>query len=176
MKTRANVGLVAALCIGTAVIVLLVANLMIARMTIDISPDMLGSVASADSSKPRLVTHPAPAIGSEFSETVARPIFSPTRREFVPVQRLETPPPTVETIAPPAIRKPALVLQGTRRIDGKTTALIKLESSPNPDWYSVGQVIDAWQISLIDTNRLVLSYGEERVEYALYSGEILGQR
>jgi hypothetical protein len=176
MRIRVNVGLVAALCIGAAVIVLLAANLMIARMTIDISPDTSGSAASGDSSKLRSVTQAAPVIGSEFSETVARPIFSPTRREFVAAQQLETPPPPVETIAAPVIRKPALVLQGTRRIDGKTTALIKLESSPNPDWYSVGQLIDAWQISLIDTNRLVLSYGEERAEYALYRGEMLGQR
>ncbi|MBB3571272.1 hypothetical protein [Rhizobium sp. BK491] len=176
MKTRANVGRVAAFGIGTAVIALLAANLMIARMTIDISPDISGPAASGDSSKLRSVTQAAPAIGSEFSETIARPIFSPTRREFAAAQQLETPPPPAETIAPPVIKKPVLVLQGTRWIDGKTTALIKLESSPNPDWYSVGQVIDAWQISLIDTNRLVLSHGEERAEYALYSGEILGQR
>lgn len=176
MRARANVGLLAAACIGTAVIVLLAANLMIAQMTIDISPDISGSAASNDSSKTRSATLAAHVIGSEFSETAARPIFSPTRREFVPAQQLETPPPPVETVAPPVIRKPVLVLQGTRWIDGKTTALIKLESSPNPDWYSVGQVIDAWQISLIDTNRLVLSYGGERAEYALYSGEMLGQR
>lgn len=175
MRARVNVGLVATLCIGTAVIVLLTANLMIARMTIDISPDISGPAASGDSSRLRSVAQAAPVIGSEFSETVARPIFSPTRRDFVPAQQLETPPP-VETIAPLVIKKPALVLQGIRWIDGKTTALIKLESSPNPDWYSVGQIIDAWQISLIDTNRLVLSRGEERAEYALYSGEILGQR
>ncbi len=176
MKTRANAGLVAALCIGTAAIVLLFANLMIARMTIDISPDISGPAASGDGSKLRSTMQAAPAIGSEFSETVARPIFSPTRREFVAAQPLETPSPPAETVAPPVIKKPVLVLQGTRWIDGKTTALIKLQSSPNPDWYSVGQVIDGWQISLIDTNRLVLSHGEERAEYALYSGEILGQR
>lgn len=129
-------------------------NFHIARSEIDLSPlatENPGSTAvsgNAPEADWAIADFP-------FSETLARPLFSPTRRDFVteavPV------PAEIEVVEPlPAKPEPTrLSLQGTRSILGLRSALVSVDGQES-QWTGLGDDIGGWKVVAIDENRLVV--------------------
>ena len=154
-----------------ALLVLLGMNFWMLQVPVNISPARMtpGGTDTARS---------APASGTESSagpleitETIARPLFSPTGREFVPQVLAAEPAPVEPQIIeadPVPVPRPALIFQGTSRIGGRSAALIAYEDGSNANWLTTGQDIMGWKIEAIEPDRLVISLSSQRVVYDLY--------
>ncbi|MER9934320.1 hypothetical protein [Mesorhizobium sp. M0088] len=100
----------------------------------------------------------------DFSETFQRPLFTPTRRKFVPppvapqpvevavapVEQPPTPPP--QEVAPAV----APSLLGISIHGGAAKALLRVAGSDAAIWYASGETVDGWTVSAIDKSQAVL--------------------
>ncbi|MBK5571572.1 hypothetical protein [Ensifer sp. SSB1] len=129
-------------CVGAALFA--AANFWLSLVPVDISPleevdrNPASKVTSAD--VPTLTRF-------ELTEAVARPLFSPTRREFEPQTPVVEEQP--QLITPPSsteIGTPSFSLHGTRNIQSRPAALISFGDQSQAEWYEVGQSIDGWQL------------------------------
>lgn len=163
-----------------ASLILIVSGLLVAlnfalvRRPVNISPDYSGAKtaqgagASVETKASRIDA------GFELTETLERPLFSPTRRKFVPqpvvVEEVLEPAPAElpEPPAPVVISKPEINLQGTRRIGTAFSALVQDTTDSPSKWVKVGETLHNWTVAKIDENSLVLSSGSETVTYLLY--------
>ncbi|NTF89331.1 hypothetical protein G6L46_19515 [Agrobacterium rhizogenes] len=114
--------------------------------------------------------------GPAFSQTLSRPLFSPTRREFVvqekPVQQQDTA--SVDKGAA-IITRPAIAFQGTRTIEGERRALVRVEGSQAAEWLPIGSKIAGWTITKIDVGSLILAQKGETISYDLFAAGGSGQ-
>ncbi|QND46478.1 hypothetical protein HB780_12685 (plasmid) [Rhizobium lusitanum] len=114
--------------------------------------------------------------GSALSQTLSRPLFSPTRREFAaqekPVQQQDTA--SVDKGAA-IITRPAIAFQGTRTIEGERRALVRVEGSQAAEWLPIGSKIAGWTITKIGAGNLILAQKDETISYDLFAAGESGQ-
>ena len=107
---------------------------------------------------------------ADFPQTVARPLFTPTRR---PVER--TKPKPEEAKLPPPVVKPPENLQfvGAVRVGNDTMrALIRSDTGATGEWLAVGDEIEGWRLHEIRADAAVVGAGganAPRYELRLYS-------
>ncbi|ACM28551.1 hypothetical protein [Rhizobium rhizogenes] len=114
--------------------------------------------------------------GPAFSQTLSRPLFSPTRREFVvqekPAQQQDKA--SVDKGAA-TVTRPAIAFQGTRTIEGERRALVRLDGSQAAEWLPVGTKIAGWTITKIGADNLTLTQKDETASYDLFAAGGSGQ-
>ena len=110
---------------------------------------------------------------SDYSESFARPVFSPTRRPFVP--QLEEPVPEVQseptqmvTQEPVEVDVTQIVLKGVRLNLGERQALMLSAASPVAKWLSLGGEIEGFELVEISDDRVTLVSGQRKVNISLY--------
>jgi hypothetical protein len=127
---------------------------------------------------PSDLAEPAP---QTYEVTFARPVFSPTRRPFVPVvppvepETQEPLQPTPETV--PAYDPNQFVLKGVIINDGQAKALIATPEQATGVWLSQGSELSGWKVEKIDKNTVTLiANGQPHVlkQYVDNPGERLG--
>ncbi|MFS8146425.1 hypothetical protein [Rhizobium sp. BR 249] len=83
------------------------------------------------------------AVSLDQQDTLSRPIFSPTRREFEPVIAPIAPQPEPTAPPPPAaISIPAFHLAGIRKIGTDASALLSVTAEEPADWLPIGGTIE----------------------------------
>ena len=113
----------------------------------------------------------------DLSETFQRPLFTPTRRKFVPPP--VAPPPPVEVAvapvapapAPPPPEAPPAVapsLLGISIQGGAAKALLRVAGSGAAVWYGNGETVDGWTVSAIDKDQAVLERDGKVARIPLY--------
>jgi hypothetical protein len=111
---------------------------------------------------------PVAALSLErFSATRERPLFSPTRRPPPP-----PPVPVVSLASPPP--PPKVTLLGTVMDAGEARALVNLESANKMLRLRIGDNIEGWKVTQIETRRLVLSREDRSAIFTLFSGQGAG--
>lgn len=145
-------------------------NFWLSNYPVDISADIAAIPPAQAGKVERATATQNPELPLEITETVKRPLFSPTRREYVPK------PVTAEPVAQPAvavvpqipIKKPAIRFQGTSQVGGKIAALIANEDGSSADWMAVGQSVGEWRIASIELGKMTITYNNEKAVYSLY--------
>lgn len=140
---------------------------------IDISP-----IAGGGSAGPSAGEAAAPAVLAgleDFGETLRRPVFSKSRRPFVPppepepeaMPESEPPPPEAEAAveAPPP---EGLALRGVAITREKRSALLVTAGNPNGQWIAVGGTIESWQVAEVAAGYTVLRSGQQVHTLHLY--------
>jgi hypothetical protein len=112
-----------------------------------------------------------PPIQGELTETLARPLFSPTRREFTPMAVAEVVVEQPQPVAAPESNQlvaPSFVLHGTRNIMSHPAALISVTEQMASEWYHVGQSVDGWTLDEIRSDGVSLSKSNTVHDLKLY--------
>jgi hypothetical protein len=148
-------------------------NWTLADMPVDISP-LDVPVASDVAPKPAAgETSPEWSQRSlaELSDTVARPLFHPTRRPVVVRTAAPVEPDMAPTLPPEPTGAPAsrLSLIGVMGTGGKNRrALLRAEGQAYGTWVDVGGEIDGWRLSAIEDNRVLIEKSGGREELVLH--------
>lgn len=103
------------------------------------------------------------AVTPNYGETLARPLFNPTRRPIVaaPQKVVEAPPP-----APVAPLQAQLVGLTSSTANG-ARALLRAVNEKQASWLAVGEVLKGWRVAEIRPDRVVMQSGETRQELQL---------
>jgi len=101
---------------------------------------------------------------STLTETVERPLFSPTRRGPQP------PPPMVEAAAPPPppAAPPALKVQGVILAGDRTVALLRRDDTGEMLTAHPGDDVSGWHVERIEPGLVTLSGPDGTVELPLF--------
>jgi general secretion pathway protein N len=123
-----------------------------------------GAVGTTDT-QPSATDNPLAAQPLDYlSATRDRPLFLRSRRPPAPppsvVKRVEPPPPPI----PP----PSVVLLGVVADDNGAFAIVRFESGNNVIRAHVGEEIEGWNVTEIESRRLVLSRDGRSVSFALF--------
>ncbi|MER8583552.1 hypothetical protein NKG95_33620 [Mesorhizobium sp. M1423] len=116
----------------------------------------------------------------DFTETFERPLFSPTRRKFVP-EPVEPQPVAVASVVvvQPAAQNvtPAVApsLLGISIHGGSAKALLRIAGADSAFWYGNGEIVDGWTISTIDKDQAVLERDGKVARISLYPSAQDGQ-
>lgn len=108
---------------------------------------------------------------SEFSETVSRPLFHPTRRPVVVAAASQTD----SEIKPAQPAEPADVptsrfsLVGVMINGGNARALIRAEGQTYGTWVDAGGVLDGWRLSAIKSDRVSIEKDGGQEELLLHA-------
>jgi len=145
-------------------------NAVISELSVDISPLAMELPKSAAVSASKDRSPPVAVADWSLPETLVRPVFSPTRRDFVP-----PPPPVAKPIAPVVVEAPPIQaslppnikLRGTRMVSGRFSALIATDEK-NVDWFGEGERVLGWTIVSIEADRMSLSTGTSSAVFSLY--------
>lgn len=158
------------------IVSLLALNISLFRSDIDITALASGASGPAAIGNPVVAPDAILRNGPAFSQTLSRPLFSPTRREFVvqekPVQQQDKA--SVDKSAV-TVTRPAIAFQGTRTIEGERWALVRLEGSQTAEWLPVGTKIAGWTITKIGADNLTLAQKDETASYDLFAADGSGQ-
>jgi hypothetical protein len=103
---------------------------------------------------------------SEFGETVRRPLFTATRRPFVPADpapRAAEPAAAEPTRPPPNVRLVGVVIDA-----GKKRALLRTPEQPRGRWVEEGDTIDGWLLRSVRADAAIVALGRETHELRLY--------
>jgi hypothetical protein len=103
---------------------------------------------------------------SEFGEIVRRPLFTTTRRPYVPAeptQRAAEPAPAVPTRPPPNVRLVGVVIDAAKK-----RALLRTPEQPRGRWVEEGDTIDGWLLRNVEADAAVVALGGETHELRLY--------
>jgi hypothetical protein len=137
-----------------------------AALTLALMPTPgLHSVARADDAvEASALKNPLAAhLLDEFAETRDRPLFSPTREPPAPklasVPQVAPPPPP----APP----PSLVLLGVVSDGNGPHAMVR--GGDKTIRAHLGEEIEGWKVTQIESRRLVLSHDDRSVSFALFA-------
>lgn len=162
----------AALGLGIVAAGLIATNVVLYDTTVDISPlapaQRTGARQQAGAVQGAAVPDP-----DGLAETFERPLFSPTRRKFVPAPAEPKPvevaaapvaPPPQETAAPVVL--PSLL--GISIGSGTARALLKIEGGTAADWYANGETVDGWTVSAIGKDQAVLTRNGQEARLLLY--------
>ncbi|MBB3743102.1 hypothetical protein FHX10_002595 [Rhizobium sp. BK591] len=158
--------------IAAALAMLALFNLALARIPVDISPMEIPKGAGKPLSAQRGSSVKPTDVGLDQQDTLSRPIFSPTRREFEPVIAPVAPQP--ELIAPPpsaAISIPAFHLEGIRKIGADVSALLSVGTEDPPHWLPIGGTLEGWTLERVDTHGVALRSGDQLTVVDLYPPE-----
>ena len=164
---------------GLAILSLAGLDWWLVRNRVDISPIKPGRVSLSETSS-QTSADAGTAVFGDLSETLERPLFSPTRRKYQPPLAEETAPPDaptpVEVPAQPAPVVAAPKLLGVTINGDEVAALLQSPSTPNPAWHRMGAGVDGWTITEIDSNSVTFSNGYNREVRTLYDmGESLAR-
>jgi type II secretory pathway component PulC len=116
-------------------------------------------------------------------EAFLRPLFSPTRKPFVPV--VVTPEPAPPEVSPAALEPVPvfdpnqLVLKGIMMSSNQSVALISTPDQTNGVWLRIGSGLMGWRIDKIEKNSVILrADGQLHVlkQYVDNAGERLGSQ
>ncbi|MER9071069.1 hypothetical protein NKH84_32035 [Mesorhizobium sp. M0902] len=173
------IGRFAALALAAVIASLVAVNVALYDTPVDIAPivSAKGRDGGLAPSSPGWLQIPE---AGDFSETFERPLFSPTRRKFVPepVQRtavevasvaVEQPPP--QNLAP--IVAPSLLGISIHR--GAAKALLRIAGADAAVWYGNGEIVDGWTLSTIDKDEAVLERDGKITRISLYPSVQDGQ-
>ncbi|AZO32534.1 hypothetical protein EJ071_37960 [Mesorhizobium sp. M1B.F.Ca.ET.045.04.1.1] len=162
----------AALGIGIAAAGLIATNAVLYDTAVDISP-----ATPTQRSGTKLQDGAAPITTvpdmSGLAETFERPLFSPTRRKFVPAPAEPKPaevatapaaPSPQETAAP--VAAPSLL--GISISVGNARALLRVDGGAAANWYANGETVDGWTVSAIDKDEAVLTRSGREARLSLY--------
>jgi len=166
--------LIAALGIVIAAAGLVATNVFLYNMRVDIS-----ALAPAKKTGVKVPAGADPSEGMPdlggFAETFERPLFSPSRRKFVPA------PVDAEPVAPasaPVDPQPqaqqvaasvaAPSLLGISISGGTARALLQAEGGAAAEWYANGETVNGWTVSAIDKQEAVLTRDGREARLSLY--------
>jgi general secretion pathway protein N len=105
---------------------------------------------------------------SEFGEIVGRPLFTATRRPYVPADPVPVraePAPAEPRRPPPNVRLIGIVIDA-----GKKRALLRTPEQPRGRWVEEGETIDGWQVRRVMADAAILALGPGTHELRLYPG------
>lgn len=103
--------------------------------------------------------HPLASLQMEsLSDTVARPLFEPTRRSAVRVDRPEIVQPQTVDLEAPSLRLVGTIVGG----DGRASVVLARASGQRVVRAEVGDVIDTWTVQSITPSEVMLSRGSEQ--------------
>ncbi|MBY3136120.1 hypothetical protein [Rhizobium laguerreae] len=111
-------------------------------------------------------------VGLDQQDTLLRPVFSPTRREFQPVIAPIAPQP--EIVLPPApvaVSIPAFRLEGIRKIGPDLSALLSVGVEGPSHWLPLGGTLEGWTLERIDNHSVALRSGDQLTGLDLYPPE-----
>ena len=147
-------------------------NLALIRIPVDISPTSIPKGKETVPSAERAPGVQPADVGLNLQDTLSRPVFSPTRREFEPVTVPVTPQPETVTPAPPAVVEiPAFHLEGIRTIGADVSALLSIGAEDQPRWLPIGGALEGWTLERIDTHSVALRSRDQLTVVDLYSRE-----
>jgi hypothetical protein len=158
--TVAIIGIAALLCANAALIAL-------GWLAASEAPLSFDPVAESSWTAPDLDTPPTAMEHARVPEqddpVLARPIFFPTRKPFVP-------PPVSEVSAPPKPPPPdpVFVVDGIMLTGGARKVHLRQPQETDGQWYKTGQVIHDWTIVQIDAAGIVLEQADRRFAMRLY--------
>jgi hypothetical protein len=137
---------------------------------IGLEPGTSVAAGTAPANAPPTRTPMAPPLDerplSEFGEIVRRPLFTATRRPYVPAeptQRAAEPAPAVPTRPPPNVRLSGVVIDA-----GKKRALLRTPEQPRGRWVEEGDTIDGWLLRSVEADAAIVALGGETHELRLY--------
>lgn len=131
------------------------------QLTVAMSPVALSSGPQAvDQAKPASDGSLADAPGAppSYSETVARPLFNPSRRPIAlkkPKVVEAPPPPPLQPLKAELIGLAAIPADGGR-------ALLRTANDRPASWLTVGEELGGWRLSEIRQDRVVFRSGEHQ--------------
>ncbi|WP_454700666.1 hypothetical protein [Agrobacterium burrii] len=108
----------------------------------------------------------------KISHTLARPLFSQTRREFVAEIPRTTSKPVEEVVAMKPTEqalRPQFSFQGTRLFGSQAGALVALDPVQPAIWLSAGDQLQGWVVEEVGRDTLILANGEQKATYALFA-------
>jgi hypothetical protein len=126
----------------------------------------VGADAPASDSANVTLSNPLAAQSPQrLSATVARPLFSPSRRPPGPVAQAPAPP------APP-VPPPDLVLAGIVMDGERARAVVRVGAEKKILHAQIGDNIDGWTVSEIEGRKLVLSLDGRFATFMLFNREV----
>lgn len=171
-------GRLAALVLAAMLAGLGLVNVSLYKTPVDISP-----IASANGRDGNLLAGPGGSLqipnAGDFAETFERPLFSPTRRKFVPEPVAPKPvevaaaPVEQQPAPPPQIAAPVIApsLLGISIQGGAAKALLRIAGGRDALWYGNGETIDGWTVSSIDKDQAVLERDGKITHIPLYPSQ-----
>ncbi|MER9683891.1 hypothetical protein NKJ23_32275 [Mesorhizobium sp. M0184] len=165
-------GKFAGLALAAAIAGLVAVNLALYDTPVDIAPIVSAKGRDGGLAPSSPGSLQIPEVG-DFSETFERPLFSPTRRKFVP-EPVEPQPVEVASVAveQPAAQNvaPAVApsLLGISIHGGSAKALLRIAGADVALWYGNGETVDGWTLSAIDKNQAVLEREGRITRLSLY--------
>ncbi|WP_217568734.1 hypothetical protein [Mesorhizobium sp. GbtcB19] len=167
--------LVAALGLGLAAAALALTNIVLYETPVDISPTAPSAQRNMREAQAGATGLTASADSTGFAETFARPLFTPTRRKFVPVAEGAPAPTQVATDPTPptqpvasAAPLPAPALLGISINGASARVLLKSAGADAANWYGNGETIDGWTVSGVERDAATLERGGKSTRILLY--------
>lgn len=170
--------LLSALCLGAAAAALVLTNLVLYETPVDISP-LSPSQRSTPKAAAAGSSETVPDVAA-FSETFERPLFSPTRRKFVPAPVEQKPiavaakPVSQPEPQPAAAPVAAPSLLGVSINGGTARALLQAAGGGAAVWYASGETVDGWTVSAIDRDQAILRREGQEARISLYPATTAG--
>ena len=147
-------------------------NLLLSETAVDIGP-----IAAVPLSQTKAQTQAAvkgdDAIQlGQGPETLSRPLFSPTRREFQrsPVSVVQ-PSEIIPPVPPAAVPIPSFRLVGIRRTGPEAAALLSVSPDQKAEWSPVGAIVEGWTIERVDNHSVALRLADQLAVVDLFSPE-----
>jgi len=170
-------GKVVALAMTALLAILVLVNVSLYNTPVDISP-----IVSAKGRDGGLVSGTGGSLqipnAGDFAETFERPLFTPTRRKFVPEPVAQKPvevasAPVEQQPAPPQNVVPTIApsLLGISIHGGAAKALLQIAGGKDALWYGNGETVDGWTISSVDKDQAVLERDGKVARIPLYPGQ-----
>lgn len=133
---------------------------------VDISPILPDAAPIPSDNRAQPAPAPVALLASleTFSETLARPLFNPTRR---PLQTVIEPQPVAEE-APPAPPEGIRVLGVVRAADRPPRALIASPEDPMGRWLQIGEATAGWSIIDIGEAEVTITADLRKQRLSLY--------
>ncbi|TGQ73016.1 hypothetical protein EN829_011230 [Mesorhizobium sp. M00.F.Ca.ET.186.01.1.1] len=166
--------LVAALGLGVTAAALALANLALYDTPVDISPTKGSAQRSVREAPDAATGLPATADASGFAETFARPLFTPTRRKFVPVADGDPQAPVAsDPVAPaqPVASAPpgaAPALLGVSINGAGARVLLQAAGADKASWYGSGETVDGWKVAGVEKDAATLERDGKSARVLLY--------
>ncbi len=138
-------------------------------MEVDISPIVPSSTDGGGHSNvgPSISTRLDKKPLAQFPETLARPLFNPTRRLPPPAERKEA---QAQPVKAPTPSADGLRLIGLVKTEaGHARALIRSADEPLGTWVEPGDEIAGWRLTTIGDGKVTVESGGRRFELNLYT-------
>ncbi len=153
---------------------------------VDVSPLKVAASRSDDRvpSPSNSVRASKPEAQADLSDTLKRPLFTPTRRPFDPVKNMARaeseglPPvntPDISPQAPPTVMNVMLVGYTSSPQRGKR-ALVRTANERVGTWIAIGDQVDGWRLRELSADRATFESGSQRQVLVLEAKPQPGER